>query len=246
MAISEKTRKILWAKSANRCSICKTELFSKKDDSKEFNIGEECHIISSKINGPRYKPNIIDYDENDNLILLCRNHHREIDLLTEKYSEESLINLKIKHEKWVQNTINKEISSKKINDPKFLLRITTGKELLNIISECHGYETDYDELDNEEEAEYIGGILQIIIDFGEISSDIQINDKVKIGYEFDGILKELETKGYFLFGEKRIETINYNNSVIDDWTIATLIIRKKDNTEIIKVDYNESTNNKVN
>jgi hypothetical protein len=41
MAISDKTRKSLWAKSGNRCSICKIELFSEKD-ADVFNIGEEC------------------------------------------------------------------------------------------------------------------------------------------------------------------------------------------------------------
>lgn len=81
MGISDKTRKNLWAKSGNRCSICKTELFSGQKNEDEFNIGEECHIISSKQNGPRYKSNLDNYDTYDNLILLCRNHHKEIDEL---------------------------------------------------------------------------------------------------------------------------------------------------------------------
>ena len=58
MGISSKTRKNLWAKSGNRCSICKIELFSKKKGKDEFNIGEECHIISSNTNGPRHKSNM--------------------------------------------------------------------------------------------------------------------------------------------------------------------------------------------
>ena len=55
MAISDKTRKKLWAKSGNRCSICKTDLFSNKEKAEDLNIGEECHIISSKPKGPRHK-----------------------------------------------------------------------------------------------------------------------------------------------------------------------------------------------
>ena len=50
MAITSKTRKELWAKSGNRCAICKKELvhqISQEDGS--FIIGDECHIISSSI-----------------------------------------------------------------------------------------------------------------------------------------------------------------------------------------------------
>ncbi|MBY5958222.1 HNH endonuclease [Membranicola marinus] len=84
IGISSKTRKNLCAKSGNRCSICRTELFAKKFKSDEENIGEECHIISSKQNGPRHHPNLDDYD---NLILLCRNHHKEIDEISETFSQ---------------------------------------------------------------------------------------------------------------------------------------------------------------
>lgn len=55
MVISDKTRKKLWAKSRNRFSICKTELFSNKEKAEDLNIGEECHIISSKSKGSRNK-----------------------------------------------------------------------------------------------------------------------------------------------------------------------------------------------
>ena len=75
MAITSKTRKELWAKSGNRCAICKKELvhqISQEDGS--FIIGDECHIISSSIDGPRYKPGIEDYDSYDNLLLLCKIH----------------------------------------------------------------------------------------------------------------------------------------------------------------------------
>ena len=77
MAISNKDRKNLWAKSGNRCAICKTELFNKTVNTDEFNIGEECHIISSQKRGPRYKE-LENYDTSDNLVLLCRNHHKVI------------------------------------------------------------------------------------------------------------------------------------------------------------------------
>lgn len=53
MGITDKVRKDLWAKSGNRCAICKKEFFT-SIDTDDFNIGDECHIVSSKPNGPRH------------------------------------------------------------------------------------------------------------------------------------------------------------------------------------------------
>ena len=235
MGISSKTRKNLWAKSGNRCSICKTELFSGQKNENEFNIGEECHIISSKPNGPRYKPNLDDYDTYDNLILLCRNHHKEIDELTDSYTEEILRYMKLNHENWVKTTLTDSINNAKKEKPRFLTRITSGKDLLNIISNSHGYRTDYDEVVNEEDVKYIGGVLQDLTNYGDMSSMVGVYDKVQMGLHLNKLLKDLEQNGYFLFGEKNIEKVKFVNGNIDNWTIATIVIKKKDNEEIIKV-----------
>jgi hypothetical protein len=239
MAILGSTRKNLWAKSGNRCSICQIKLFSQQTEKNEVNIGEECHIISSKPNGPRHKPGLSDYDLLDNLILLCRNHHKQIDELTNTFTEEVLRYIKQNHENWVNSTLNEAISHDKNNEPKFLSRITSGKELLNIVSNSYGYETDYDEIENSEEAEYIGGILQTLIDYGEISDSFEAFDKVKAGHQLNELLKELEEKGYYLFGEKFIKKMKFKAGQTDNWPVAALVIKKKENSEIITIDLKE-------
>ena len=208
MAISEKTRKMLWAKSGNRCAICKIELITEQKTDSNLNIGEECHIISSKSKGPRHKSNLNDYDSFDNLILLCRNHHKEIDTLIDSFPEEI----------------------------KFLVRISSGKELMNILSDAMGYRVDYDNIISKDEADYIGSTLQTFIDYGEISSDLGIQDKINIGLEFDSEIKKLDEEGYFIFGEKNVE--EYRG--VKNFSIATLLIKRKDNEEIIKLNLNEN------
>jgi hypothetical protein len=240
MAISDKTRKSLWAKSGNRCSICKTELFNENVEKNEFNIGEECHIISGKPNGPRHKPKMDDYDLFSNLILLCRNHHKEIDELTETYTEDILRYMKLNHENWVKSTINDAINKEKKNKARLISRITSGKELLTIISDSHGYRTDYDDIDNKEEAEYIGSIFQELVDYGDISGMVETYDKIQMGFQLNELLKGLEDRGYFLFGEKGIEKWKFGDGKSDNWKVATLIIKKKDSSEILKVDLDET------
>ena len=45
MGILDKDRKHLWAKSGNRCAICKHELFLSNKNNVDFNIGEECTLL---------------------------------------------------------------------------------------------------------------------------------------------------------------------------------------------------------
>ena len=129
MSILDKDRKHLWAKSGNRCAICKQELFLPNINNKDFNVGEECHIVSSQINGPRYINNYQNYDSYNNLILLCRNHHKEIDDKSNIsiYSIEKLHQIKDKHEKWVSESLKANIPQKGIEVPILLY----GNELFN-------------------------------------------------------------------------------------------------------------------
>jgi len=239
MVISDRTRKNLWAKSGNRCSICKTELFSGQKNEDEFNIGEECHIISRKQNGPRHKSNLENYDTYDNLILLCRNHHKEIDELTDTYTEELLRYMKLNHENWVKTTLTDSINNSKEEKPRFLKKITSAKELLNIISDSYGYRTDYDEVLDEEDAQYIGGVLQDLTEYGDMSSMVDVYDKVQMGLQLNNFMKDLEKKGYYLFGEKNIEKIKFGNGVVDNWAVATIVIKKKVNEEIFRINLND-------
>ena len=60
MGITDKTRKLIWGKSGNRCAMCRHVLCidaTLEDD--ESIIGDECHIISKKVNGPRFDPDYL-------------------------------------------------------------------------------------------------------------------------------------------------------------------------------------------
>jgi predicted restriction endonuclease len=95
---------MLWGKSGNRCAICKKELVldSTPNDDQSV-VGDECHIVSAQKNGPRYdkrypQKNIDTYQ---NLLLLCRVHHKMIDDQQETYMADLLRKIKENHEKRV-------------------------------------------------------------------------------------------------------------------------------------------------
>lgn len=104
MAISDQTRKILWGKSGSRCALCQCELITEGTESTVGTIiGEECHIVAQSKGGPRAGLISADkVDEYENLILLCRNHHRIVDDQVENFPPEKLYEIKQQHEKWVK------------------------------------------------------------------------------------------------------------------------------------------------
>lgn len=113
MGISLKTQKALWGKAASRCSFpeCRKELAqSTEDELDHFTIGDVSHIISGKESGPRSRLNR-DYpleriDDYNNLILLCKAHHKQVDSDETRYTVEELLSLKRNHENWVRENLN--------------------------------------------------------------------------------------------------------------------------------------------
>ena len=184
-------------------------------------------------------PNLSDYDHYNNLLLLCRNHHKEIDELVDTYTEELLRYIKTNHENWVRKTLNESINNQKEDKPKFISRITSGKELFNIINGVYGYQTDYDDIQEENDLEFIGDFLQSIVDYGDISTMDEVKDHVKMGIELQKLIDLLDEKGFFLFAERGLAPMFPEHKNSEKWVVATIIIRKKENPEIIKVDLKE-------
>lgn len=250
MGITNKTRKLLWGKSGNRCAMCKNYLHvdsNLKND--ESIVGDECHIRSKKFNGPRYdfsypKSKIDSYE---NLILLCRVHHKQIDDQATRYTSDILKKKKEKHEKWVSERLDKtpkfppytfQIKRNPQNIPKYLRRITSGKEIFNIVEGAHSYSFDNDELVSEEEVKIVGDFLDIIYDC-DLAPDLDPSFRVETSYKLTSLINELDDAGFWVFGaiEKQILIANglettFLNSIID--------IKRKTNPEILKINITDN------
>jgi len=101
---------MLWGRSGSRCAFpeCKKILIEDKTDTdNESLIGEEAHIVAKCQDGPRGKSelNLRERDSYDNLILLCKNHHKIIDDQPKKYTVEFLYEIKKKHIEWVKQSL---------------------------------------------------------------------------------------------------------------------------------------------
>jgi len=119
MGINLKTRKMLWGRSGNRCAIptCRKPLVENESETDDPSIvGDEAHIVAKEEMGPRGKSDLTPEkrDKYDNLILLCKEHHKIVDDQPNKYTVQYLNEIKKNHVEWV--SINLDIDAKKIKD----------------------------------------------------------------------------------------------------------------------------------
>ncbi|WP_330182161.1 HNH endonuclease [Nocardia sp. NBC_01503] len=102
MTIEARDRKILWGRSHNLCAICRQPLVLEATATdRESVVGDEAHIVAQSGGGPR--AGLIpaaDLDKYDNLILLCKVHHKQIDDQPRFFNAEYLRELKAAHERW--------------------------------------------------------------------------------------------------------------------------------------------------
>ena len=169
-SISDKTRKILWGRSGNRCAFCKHELIvNATDNDTEAIVGDECHIISPENHGPRYDPLYPQkkLDSYENLILLCRIHHKMVDDQASTYTSDILRQMKQNHEVMISEKLSDKQKPKPIrlrrakeNIPDYLVRLITGKQLIDLISGTYAFSMDHDELFSQDEVDIVGGFFQ--------------------------------------------------------------------------------------
>lgn len=97
---SQDTKK-LWGQSGNICSFpdCGVELTSSKKVNRV--LGEEAHIKGEKLGAARYDQNqsLEERESYENKILLCPNHHTEIDADEATWTVVKLLRIKQEHEK---------------------------------------------------------------------------------------------------------------------------------------------------
>lgn len=187
----------------------------------DFNIGEECHIVSSKCNGPRHESGLENYDVYDNLILLCRNHHKIIDDISNilLFPKKSLIDIKSKHEAWVKEELSPKNKTDRVN------LIWAGSELAAILSGCYAIERTNDNITNKDEAEYIGSIWQTLMDYMDVFPYWEPYQQTQAELELQELLDEMSKKGYFIYGTRVVRKMKYANGEIDRWPVALLYIR---------------------
>ena len=244
MAITDKSRKILWGRSGNRCAICRQRLVVDETSvDAESVVGDECHINSGALGGPRYDAAIEQQsiDNLVNLLLLCRVHHKMVDDQFETYTAELLRTIKDNHERWVDSKFKEAegLSAVKVRRfkseiPVQLKTVESGQELFNLASGCHGsYQNHSDDL-SDEEVEIVGGFLQNLKDWVDCASDLEPIEKVRATKSLTDELNELKRCGFLVFAAREKQRLEGGVGAPSDFLVLHVSIIRENDTNIIR------------
>lgn len=152
--VTEKSRNILWAKSAGRCQFegCNHPLYVDILTKKSYNTAYVAHIVSSSPNGPRGDKirSPLLCDDIENLMLLCDAHHTLIDSKTgiKEYSEDCLLEMKRQHEDRIRQMTSIDVN-KSSNIVLYGANIGKNNSPLSYEVACNAFNGEYYPADNQ-------------------------------------------------------------------------------------------------
>jgi len=236
MAISSRSRKILWARSGNKCAICQVNLIRLGGQKENVIIGEECHIISKSIKGPRgqHKIECANHDDYENLILLCSNDHVEIDHDFESYSIKRLKEVKRTHENWVKERLNSNPQefNNPLSDIIILKKVEDANDIIEILKVCSGHILDYQKLKREKVPKEILILFDYIKDVVDVLSFMNYSQFEVMRLDLNNLIDEIENHGYLVFAlQQKIDVeLGANKSA---WDVVNIQIIKSENVSIV-------------
>lgn len=244
MAITDRTRRMLWGRSAARCALCRRHLVEDETDaSKASVVGEEAHIIARSPGGPRYVPLSADQvDHISNLVLLCRIHHKQVDDQVQDFPVETLRFIKAQHESMMRARTEDETAHTEraapSRPPAILPTVRTGGQLWDIVADAMAYRVVglEDGRAPEQTVDAVDSFLQSVVDWGEISSDVKdqglrsVRDAKR---SLHADLTELLDLDLRVFGIARSEPSGH--PAVGEWLVATVAVTLATENRILAI-----------
>lgn len=204
MAISERTRKMLWGRAAARCALCDRQLVIDPSDvgDREAVVGDECHIVAQHPGGPRSgEPLSTGIDDYENLILLCKADHKRVDDQPAYFTRERLNQLKATHERRIAETSRAPVRlvSDPNHGPAVPRRVQTGGDLWNAISNSQAWRFSHPQPESEAEAEILAAALDSISDWAQVASDLGPGETVRAAFALSEELQALTELGLVVY-----------------------------------------------
>ncbi|RVD71987.1 hypothetical protein EN751_12435 [Mesorhizobium sp. M4A.F.Ca.ET.029.04.2.1] len=105
--ISEADRRFVIGQSGGRCNKCRREVFVENELGEKARLGDDAHIVAFSNIGPRGTSSKSDPDRAcaQNLILLCKTCHSEVDQQPKGYSVDRLLQMREDHYSWIESSL---------------------------------------------------------------------------------------------------------------------------------------------
>jgi hypothetical protein len=229
MPLSDRARKLLWGSAGGRCAICR-HLLTEDAAAPEpaVVVGEECHIVSGKVDGPRHRPlEPSQIDAYDNLILLCPSDHEIVDKQPLHYTEATLRELKRAHERWVRDLpgpsqvrVRRDSSA----DAVLVYLAESGRDVLAAAGGAHAAEVATPEVANTAEADLVGDFVQTVQDWAELWDEIPMAERLKAELGLSDAIRELRDAGFVVYCGHRRDTLEGGIGLPTSWNVTMLHI----------------------
>lgn len=106
MAVSPTTQKLIWGIFAARCAMCRQKMVWESQAGGRSLIGEIAHIVGARMTAARGRVALSgDRDDANNLMLLCREHHKIIDDNEMEYPVDQLHNIRASYLAWLETQL---------------------------------------------------------------------------------------------------------------------------------------------
>lgn len=234
MAITNRTRKMLWGRAAGRCTLCNSDLVLDPSDSadREAVVGDECHIVAQQPGGARAGRPPGGIDDYDNLILLCGVDHKRVDDQPGHFTIERLKALKAEHERRIAHTGGLP-DIRIVDDPTagpFVVRLTvSGRELWKLTAGADAWAFDHPDPADEAEVEMLGRFLANIKDWSEIASELGPGEAVRGAFALSQDLDALSDRGFAVYASRRRRLLTSGTgSTVPWWEAHVRIVRSSE------------------
>jgi hypothetical protein len=177
VAISERTRKVLWVKAGGRCSVCRVQVATEGTDADDPSVfGEEAHIVGRSPGGPRAGSYVGNLDGYDNLILLCSKDHKRVDDQVNTYTVDKLREIKRDHEIWAAKLGEptdfgpvRVVPDPTKPTPKILKLFTTGSSFWHFFEGADAFYPSWPDGLNDEHEDLIAAFLDDLRDWMDVT-----------------------------------------------------------------------------
>jgi hypothetical protein len=239
VSISDRDRKILWARAGGWCSICGKRLVTEGTEAgdRPCVIGQEAHIISEQPTGPRHEY-LPDYDVYDNFILLCGDDHKPADEQVRHYTVGELRRIKADHEAWVDSLGSPSRPFRLAPDPAYPIPqyklIISGNTLWDVASGSTSRQPHWDNRMNDEQRDLIASFLDNLGDWIDAES---FTDTYTAGRDAAKDLNDrvlaLAGAGVIILARKRHCLLTGGPAEPDRWRVLDLVFRLPDLLEAL-------------
>ena len=178
--------------------------------------------------GSKLEPIEEDPDGYNNLILLCKADHKGVDDQPNAFSPDRLRTMKREHEAWVQCQLSADPRPRmrvfKAPDETNgidIIVVPTGKILLSIIGRCMEGYYDSDELETDEEVDLVGGFLQEVRDWNDITDEIEVDGRFRAELSLTRSIRALCDAGWVVYAG-RLERILDVDGKRSPWPVSVV------------------------